>query len=331
LFIYLARGVRLVRFIRVLEFLTAVRSGERRLHLEDVEFLKGLLLTLVSAKAGPADGSRVALIHQLEDVQEMVGQLKALLVGEASDLLGRHVSGTEVEPPNVLEPIRDQLEVAVVRVTLCLDLVPGYAAAVERLAARGPRAREAMVQYLDEVSRLTDDQQQELQVIVVQARRALDAWQEAAVEPDVEPGHPDREILGQIVARVDGILASLPPRLYEATSGDRTAVRRLLNEARGLRQRHPTDPAQLPLLAMLLVRLDRSERYAEYLEEVRWMKHFAVGRPVTRPTPGESGYTPGLLRVIEQVGLADEPIGTNAAALVRELTGEQDLSVYKLT
>ncbi len=124
------------------------------------------------------------------------------------------------------------------------------------------------------------------------------------------------------------IVELLPERLHEATSGGITALRRAMREFEKIRRQSPTHPNQLGPLAMVLVRLDRHERYEELLEYIRWMGEYAVGNLVKGGGLNQY-YTPGLLRVIDEVGPECAPIGTNAVSLAQELTGVGNWEVLK--
>jgi len=123
------------------------------------------------------------------------------------------------------------------------------------------------------------------------------------------------------------IVEQLPERLHEGTSDKITPLRRAMREFENIRRASPTHPNQLGALAMVLVRLDRCERYEELLGHVRWMGEYAVGNLVGKGL--NRFYTPGLLRVIDEVGPEYEPIGTNAVSLAEELTGVEDWKVLK--
>ena len=292
----------------------------------------------------------------MQDVQEMFGQLKALLGRQARRLLQPRIEEDELDPrplfdrfkarlddpaqadefqpPTVPGLIDEEIEGAVVRTALCLDLAPNYPEIARDLAARGGRAAAMMAEFLEDVA-----QDPELQIVAVNVQQALDARQ--GEEPDEAAGelHPDHEILGDLVRQVDRIAAMLPERMHASTSGSRTLLRRVSREFEDLRRRHATDPGQLGTLAMVLVRLDRADNYEELLDQIRWMGPYAVGeRKETErhdlKGKGSEGrifeieYTPGLLKVIDEEGFGSGPIASAATELVRELSGEEVLAVF---
>ena len=77
---------------------------------------------------------------------------------------------------------------------------------------------------------------------------------------------------------------------------------------------------------MVLVRLDHHESYEQLLDHIRWMGDYAVGNLV-KGGGLNRWYTPGLLKVIDEVGPAHEPIGTSALSLALELTGIRNLEI----
>ena len=97
-----------------------------------------------------------------------------------------------------------------------------------------------------------------------------------------------------------------------------------------MRQLTPTNPEQLGWLAMVLVRLDRHENYKELLEKIHWMGDYAIGHLVKVPGGLGHFYTPGLLRVIDEVGENEAPIGTSALELALELTSQRNLEFLKM-
>lgn len=210
--------------------------------------------------------------------------------------------------------VEEELEKAVVRVALCLDLAKEYPGIVHQLVRRGPRAIEVMEEFLAD-ARLDPEQQ----VVVVTATQALEAAGTGSEDGPVEM-HEDADILGEIITRVEAILGMLPDPFHTATSGSISPLRRSLREFETMRGRHRTDPLQLAHLAMALVRMDRARNYGELLDQIRWMRHFAVGKvlkPKGAPFPE---ITPGLIKVADAE--RGEPIGEQARDLAEELSGK---------
>lgn len=326
LYIYLERGLTLARFRALMDFFGQVRSGERALHPEDLETLRSLMIGLAATKAGPGDTTQNQIITSIRKVDALFIQLKVLLAREAARLLDRLVSVEEIEPPSVLEEIAAEFEKATTRVSLCLELAPGYPERVRELVHRGPQTREVVEDFIAEA---TADPEQ--QIAVLNASQALEAggWQAGR---DAATVHPDQEILGDLVERVNRVVALLPERLHLSTSGSATAVRRPMKEFEQLRRHYPTDPSQLAWLAMALVRLDLAPNYQELLDQVRWMGLYAVGTRLElkeKTTTGRKvtkvSYSPGLLKVIDEEGWESGPAARKAVQLVRELAGEEVL------
>jgi hypothetical protein len=244
-------------------------------------------------------------------------QLKALLVGEASRLLGFHVGREQIEPPTILQDIEAELERVMVEAMLCLDLAPNFQAAVLKMAGRGPGAEEVLEDFIERAGR---DMGRQIAVIGVQG--ALDAQrQKIGLQAKSRDNlHPDHAILGDLYEKVNTILGMLSERLHLATSNSSTALRKAMREFDNIRRQGPTNPDQLGALAMVLLRLDRCENYSDLLEQVRAMGGYAVGYLI-KPPKSLPFYTPGLMRVVDEIGPEAEPIGTNALALAEELSG----------
>ena len=94
-----------------------------------------------------------------------------------------------------------------------------------------------------------------------------------------------------------------------------------MRDFESVRRDNPADPDQLGALAMVLVRMDRAKNYAKLLDQVRAMGDCAIGYLLQKGL--DSYYTPGLLRVLNEV----EPgtIRANTLVLAEELSGCQDL------
>lgn len=308
-------GTDLIRLRELILFNNRVRSKEQKLELDHIEMLREQMVELVSTKAKVGDMRR-QMILMLRTVEELFEQLKALLIGEAKRLIGPHVTAEHVEPPNELIVwIDESVERAMLRLTLHLELMPGFHQVVERLAVRGGKVTEAVLEEF--LAWAAEDPSR--QMAVAAARRGLAARRgETAGEEDT-----DGDGLANLYGEVEKILEMLPERMHTATSSSMTSLRGAMKEFEMMRQQTPTNPKQLGLLAMVLVRLDRHEEYEALLDKVRWMGDFAVGHLAKAGL--NSHYTPGLLKVIDEVGEAGVPIGTNAVELALELTHEQDL------
>lgn len=289
----LRHGLALARCSQVLRFYAGVQKGERRLHLEDVDWIRALLTNLVAAKAAAGDLTQNMVIDAIEKVEELFAQFRVLMAREASRLLGRVVMGNEIGSPTLATEIDTILASTATSLFYLLDLPANFQQGV--LDRFGP---------------------------------------EPAVEAGGSPPMLEEPGAGGDVARqVSRLLALLPARLHTASSGSPTAPRRLLRDFEYLRARYPTDPDQLPLLAMVLVRLDRADNYPHLLAEIRALGSRVVGRRVESKARASSGrlvdqvgYTPGLLKVIEEDGWEGSAAARNAADLVRELVGEEALA-----
>ncbi|MFH1567145.1 MAG: hypothetical protein ABIL09_04035, partial [Gemmatimonadota bacterium] len=335
------RGLELARFCEVLRVWREVKVGARRLHLEDIDAIRSVAVTLAATRSGNSE-ERIRVINTVERVDELFANLRALIVGEAHRLLDPVVEADpRCSPPpwegweefggwtdqpleaeerrqsgqlTVQQLAAEELEKAVVQLALCLDLAPAYQQLVGSLAARGALAEEVIEGFLRSAG-----QDPELQVVVVNARQALEVVRKAsgrAAVQDLGAVLEDAEILGQIVDRVEAITGLLPERYHTGTSGAVSPLRRALREFEAIRRRHPTDPEQLAHLAMALVRLDRLDNYDELLDHIRWMRRHAVGQVVWKKGAPTPEITPGLLKVAEET---DGTIGERARALAEEL------------
>lgn len=289
----LRHGLALARCSQVLGFYAEVQKGERRLHLEDVDWIRALLVSLVAAKAAAGDLTQNMVIDAIEKVEELFAQFRVLMAREAGHLLGRVVMGTEIGSPTLAAEIDAILASTAASLFYLLDLPAYFQQGVLDRFGPGPE---------------------------VGADGALPV-------PPVPTAAGDG-----IVGQVSRLLALLPARLHTASSGSPTAPRRLLRDFEYLRARYPTDPDQLPLLAMVLVRLDRADNYPHLLAEVRALGGLVVGQRVESKARASSGrlvdqvvYTPGLLKVIEEDGWEGSAAARQAACLVRELVGEEAL------
>lgn len=326
LYIYLERGLTLARFRALMVFFGQVRSGERALHPEDLDSLRSLMIGLAATKAGPGDTTQNQVLSSILKVDALFIQLKVLLAREATRLLDHPVSVEQIEPPAVLADTGAEFDKAVARVALCLDLVPGYPELVRDLLRRGPQTARVLEEFI--AGAAADPEQQ---IAVLNASQALEAggWQAGGGAAAM---HPDQEILGDLVERVNRVVALLPERLHLSTSGGATAVRRPMKEFEQLCRSYPTAPDQLAWLAMVLVRLDRAPNYEALLDQVRWMGPYAVGTRLALREKTATGrkvtkvsYSPGLLRVIDEEGWESGEVARRAAELVRELAGEEAL------
>ena len=321
--IYFERGMALTRFGKTIEFWVEVKTWKRQLHLEDFDFIQALLVTMVAARSG-TDMSRIRMINAIAEVRELFDNFRGALMGEAHRLLddvaeerlgsakltvpvfedfAAFIDDPEAEREpqqvTVAQLLDEELEKAIVRATLCLDLVDNYNQILSDLVKRGGRAVAIMEEYL---SQAAQDEEQQIVVVIVNARRALAEAgdDEARREPDGQPQmHGDADILAEMRQRVGEAMELVPERYHVFTSGGVSPLRRALKELETMRRRHPTDSEQLGLLAMVLVRLDKCEAHPEMLEYVRWMRHYAIGQVLHKKGDPLPFITPGLLRVID--------------------------------
>ena len=308
----LDRGVDIIRLRALILFHQRVEQGEQ-LELEHVELLRQQMVELVESKALVGDMRR-QLILTLTGVKELFEQLRALLVGEAKRLLGGDVQREHLDPPDqVLEWIDEAMERTMIQLTLNLEMMPDFHSTLERLGAQGSAVSQQELERY--VAWAADDPAR--QIGVAAARRGL-----AARNGD---GAAEEELgaIGDLYNRVEAIQERIPERLHETTSDKITPLRRALQDFEKIRRETPTHPKQLGALAMVLVRMDRHSEYESLLEELQWMGENAVGVLVKAGLA--SFYTPGLLRVIDEIGPHSEPIGTNALAWALELSEESSL------
>ena len=184
---------------------------------------------------------------------------------------------------------------AVAQATLCLDLLPEYPRQVARLVQRGEISQRIVREYVERVearaAKGADVSEQE--AVVARARQALSG------DPAAD-GEQDETLVG-IVQRVDDLLARIPDRFHACTSGKVSPIRKAMKELQDVRKRHPTSPELLGYLAMVLVRLDRTEDYEELLDEVRSLGQHAVGEVLwRRPDWRFPRRTPGLLKLADE-------------------------------
>ena len=314
----LDHGMTLARFGQTLRFYTDVRSGTIELHQEDIDFLRGLMVQLAQTKAKSGD-TRTQMLLLMNDVEEMADQLKALLLGEAKTLLDKHVTVEQLEPPTVLKESDAELQLAMVRAMLCLDLAPNFQAAIAAMAGRDPAINAILEDFVAMCGR-----DEKRQVAVTGVQRALDSQrQELGLQGRATTDlHPDHHILGDLQETVSAIQSMLPQRLHGATSDTGTALRKAMRDFDRVRNANPADPDQLGALAMVLVRLDRTENYSELLDQVRGMGDYALGYLIQQGL--NSYYTPGLLRVINEV--KPGTIRSNALELAEKLSRCQNLA-----
>ena len=349
LYMFLERGAEFARFRAAAQLCVDVRLKRRKLELEDLDWVRVLLIGLVSAKAQKGDMRRLDVINSIEKVGELFAQMETVLVGEAGRLLDRHVERAEldkllvhleqgawdVDRDGLVGEVEREMEVAVVRTSLCLDLSPDYQQMVHALVARGARAERIIEDFLAEQAALSADELNPLaaeeQGVVIAAKKALLAVRAARGEAIGSlPGeeHVDADLISLLVPRVDEILAVLPEKPHACTSGSLTPLRKAMKEFEEIKRRYPTDLEQLGPLAMALVRLDCAENYEELLGHVRWMGKYAIGQ---RRTEGpKAWYTPGLLKMIDDEGAGSGAIVERAAALVEELADEEAVKALAL-
>jgi hypothetical protein len=303
------RGIDLFR-LRDLVLLNArVRAREAVLEPRDLEDLREQMVQVVGRKGARSEAQRT-LILELSQVEPLFEQLQAVLVGEAKRVFGPAVQAEEINPPDsICSRIAQAVEQAMLRLTLCLELLPGFAAIVERLAQSGTPSSD---QVLEEYLRLSSEDPGR-QIGVAAARRGLAARQGGTA---VEIEGP----LADLYERVREILARLPERPHEHTSRGITRLRRALKEFEQAHRGAPTHPRQLGPLAMVLVRLDRHQEYPALVDEIRWMGEHAVGN-LAKGGGLSTHFTPGLLRVYDEESPNDSPILHNALTLAEELCG----------
>lgn len=349
LYMFLERGAEFARFRAAVQLCVDVRLKRRTLQLEDLDWVRVLLIGLVSAKAQQGDMRRMDVINSIEKVGELFAQMETVLVGEAGRLLDRHVERAEldkllvhleqgawdVDRDGLVGEVEREMEVAVVRTSLCLDLSPDYQQMVNALVARGARAERIIEDFLAEQAALSEDELNPLaaeeQGVVIAAKKALLAARAARGE-DIGslPGeeHADADLISLLVPRVNDILAALPEKPHACTSGSLTPLRKAMKEFEEIKRRYPTDLEQLGPLAMALVRLDCAENYEELLSYVRWMGKYAIGQ---RRTEGpKAWYTPGLLKMIDDEGAGSGAIVERAASLIEELADEEAMKALEL-
>ncbi|MFA6109143.1 MAG: hypothetical protein WDA75_10255, partial [Candidatus Latescibacterota bacterium] len=305
----LNRGIDLVRLRDLVLFNVRVRAKEVALEPSDLEDLREQMVRMVGLK-GPTSEAQRLLILGLSQVEPLFEQLQGVLVGEAKRLFGHEVQAEEMNPPEpICGRISQAVEQAMLRLTLCLELMPDHPGVIERLARSGTPLVESV---LEEYLHLSADDPGR-QIGVAAARRGLAARQGGPIAA------ADGE-LADLYARVEAIAARLPDRPHEYTSRGITRLRRALKEFEQAHRGAPTHPRQLGPLAMVLVRLDRHDRYSEFLAEIRWIGDHAVGH-LAKGGGLSRHFTPGLLRVIDEESPLESPVLTNALTLAEELTG----------
>ena len=219
----------------------------------------------------------------------------------------------------VFQVLAEQLEMAVVQATLCLDLLPEYPRQVARLVQRGEIGRRMVREYVEGVVARAEEgfDVSEQEIVIARARQALTGDEAAEDEQD--------ETIVGIVQRVDDLLGRIPDRFHAFTSGRVSPFRKAMKELQHVRKRHPTSPELLGYLAMVLVRLDRADDYEELLDEVRSLGRHAVGEVLwRRPGWRFPRRTPGLLK------LADEgDFEETALALAEQISGKSRTLLLK--
>ncbi|HJP29571.1 MAG TPA: hypothetical protein QGF95_03345 [Candidatus Latescibacteria bacterium] len=334
--IHLGRGLDLVRLRDLLEFWRAVGVGDRILRLQDVDTVKRVGILISAARTKAFDTTVMQVIDEADTIHKLImtatsppsasPALRGLIVGEVHRLFDDNLAADDRTPtiPDRLavfqhlttkldaparEPderpgvtiwrlLDEQLEMAVVQATLCLDLLPEYPREVARLVQRGEIGRRMVSEYVERVEGRAAEgaDVSEQEIVVSRARRAL-----TGDPADPDSAHDEDETLVGIVARVDGLLARIPDRFHACTSGKVSPIRKAMKELQDLRRRHPTSPELLGLLTMVLVRLDRTADYDELLDEVRSLGQHAVGEVLwRRPGWRFPRRTPGLLKLADE-------------------------------
>lgn len=124
-----------------------MRSGTIELHQEDIDFLRGLMVQLAQTKAKSGD-TRTQMLLLMNDIEEMADQLKALLLGEAKTLLGKHVTVEQLEPPTVLKESDAELQLAMVlaMVLVRLERTENYSKLLGQIRGMGDYALGYLIQ-----------------------------------------------------------------------------------------------------------------------------------------------------------------------------------------
>ncbi|MDA0337492.1 MAG: hypothetical protein O2782_20200 [bacterium] len=291
-YVYLGRGLDLIRLRDTLEFWRAAGTGEHTLRLQDLDVLKRVAITLSAARTVTFDTTVMQVIDEANSIHKLIvtpqspasasPALRALIIGEAHRLLDANLEEDERVPSiparqevwrhmaarldtPVVEPdlqpgvtvwqlLTEQLELALVRAVVSLDLVPDYPREVARLVRRGQVGRRAVQQYIKglEATAAEGADLSEREAVLAMARRALAGDDPAA--DGAESGEVD-EILVGVVQLVEVLLGRIPERYHACTSGKVSPIRRVMKQLQDTRRRHPTSPELLGYLSMILVRL----------------------------------------------------------------------------
>lgn len=351
-YVYLGRGLDLLRLRDTLAFWTAAYSGEHTLRMQDLDTLKRVAILLSSARTAAFDTTAMQIIDEANSIHKLIvtpqsppsasPALRGIILGEGHRLFDADLEIDERVPSiparmavwdhmaarldtptrepesspgvTVWQLLDEQLELALVRAVLSLDLVPDYAAEVARLVRRGAIGRGAVAAYVEaqEAAAADGADMSEREAALTMARRALAGDVQAGTESEEVD-----EVLVGIVQLVDDLLVRVPERYHTSTSGKVSPMRRVMRELKETRRRHPTSPELLGYLAMILVRLDRTQDYDELLEEVRRLGRHAVGEVLwMRPGWPRPQRTSGLLRLADE-GDFDEV----AMSLAEEISG----------
>ena len=355
-YVYLGRGLDLIRLRDTLEFWRASGTGEHALRLHHVDLLKRVAILLSAARTRTFDTMIMQVIDEADSIHKLIvtpqspssasPALRSLIIGEAHRLLDavleederlptdsmRHAVWQDMAarldapasesdtclPVTVWQILTEQQELTLARAVLSLDLVPNYPSEVAGLVRRGPLGRRAVVEYIERLQAVEDDgyDVSDRAAVLAMARRALEG-PDRATDAATEYIEVDTILVG-IVQRVEDLLSRIPERYHTCTSGKVSPMRKLMKDLAETRRRHPTSPELLGYLAMMLVRLDRCDDYDELLDEVRSLGPHAVGEVLwRRPVWRFPQRTPGLLR------LADEgDFGEIAFDLAEQISGK---------
>lgn len=347
-YVYFQRGVELLRLRDALEMWRAVRVGERDIRPDDMDVLKQVATHIATAKAGVGDNRRAMAIAEISRIHDLLAMpqsppnaapvFRGLLVGEAHRMFDENLDIDERTPDipskrSVFEhfvarldaPVADipiqpavtvwqlldeQVEIAVARAMLSLDLAENYEASIAELVQRGAISRGAVAAFVEELEQLAADGHSvaDRGMILAVAKRSLMGGDVEGIDP----------ALADIVPRVRRLLKRVPERFHVHTSGKASPLRKALLKVEEVHKRHPTSPEQLGYLAMALVRLDRHEDYDELLAEVRAMGEHAVGEVLwRRPEWQRPKRTPGLLMLADEGRDFEE----QALTLAEEISG----------
>jgi hypothetical protein len=351
-YVYLGRGLDLMRPKHSLEFWRAARVGECDVRLQDLDMIKRVAILISAARTKAFDTMAMQVIDEAETIHKLIltpqsppsatPALCGILIGEVHRVFDETVEADERVPdidarkaafahlaepldaptaepstrPNVTiwQLLDQQLETSIVEATLCLDLLPEYSREVARRIGRGQIGMNVGRPFVKgvEAQAVQGMDVAEQEAVVSRARLALTGDAGAADREDSD------ETLVGIIPLVDELLKRIPERFQACTTGKVSPLRKTMKELMELRRRHPTSPEQLGYLAMIFVRLDGVDDYDELLEQVRSLERHAVGEVQwRRPGWRFPQRSPGLLRLADEGDFDEE-----ALALAEEISGK---------